>query len=536
MKPAERLAESKARCIRSGRNPRELPKFPDRLTASELQARRTAYHEVLEVTNCFIDKFLTAATGDPLLILLTDAEGCVLALRGNAAMERQVRRFGIEEGVTFAEDMGPSSIALSLSCGQPVLLQGADHYQEALHGMACCTAPFRRDGGATPAGTLTFMTELANAHPHLLALLCATADSIERELLQRGRNEQLHTLNQALIENKHYGVIVTDCAGIVVERNAMSADMLGPTLAPGVSALSFEPIAAIFRHVLEARTERMGAELALTGRAPFERALLDVVPIFDGAGRLVRVFGLLRDMTERHKTEELLRNTEKLVVAGQLAVGIAHEVRNPLTTVRGLLQYSRSRVEPAHYDLIMSELDRMNLIVSEFMILGKPEAPLHRPIDARAVLRELLAIFETQASRNGVEIVATGVGELPLSGDPNQLKQVYMNVLKNAMDALPFGGRIDIRFEATDGERRIRFADNGKGMSEDTLRRIGEPFFTTKPDGNGLGMMIVKRIVASHGGRLSIESEVDRGTVVELTFPGGCAPSGEEPVPPATHT
>ncbi|WP_309120868.1 ATP-binding protein [Paenibacillus sp.] len=520
MKPTELLTESKARCIRSGLDPGELPAFSDRVTASELQARRTAFQEVLDVTNCFIDKFLSAAPDDPLLILLTDAEGCVLALRGNAAMERQVRQFGIEEGVKFTEDMGPSSIALSLSCGQPVLLLGEDHFHEALYDVACCTALLRRDAGATPAGTLTFMTELADAHPHLLALLCATADSIERELLQRRRNEQLHMLNQALIENKHYGVVVTDGAGVVVECNKVSVGMLGPALGPGVSALSFEPIAAMFRHVLEERTERMGAELALTGREPFERAMLDVVPIFDGAGRLVRVFGLLRDMTERHKTEELLRNTEKLVVAGQLAVGIAHEVRNPLTTVKGLLQYSKSFAEPAYYDLIMSELDRMNLIVSEFMILGKPEAPSHRPIDAMAVLRELLAIFDTQASRNGVEIVTTGVDELPLSGDPNQLKQVYLNVLKNAMDALPFGGRIDIRFETSGGERRIRFADDGEGMSEETLRRIGEPFFTTKPEGNGLGMMIVKRIVASHGGRLSIESEVGRGTVVELAFPG----------------
>ena len=518
MKPAEMLAESKARCIRSGVDPRELPAFADRATASELRAIKTAYQEVLEVTNAFVDKFLSAAPEDPLLVLTTDAQGCVLTLRGNAAMEHQVRRLGIEEGVRFTAEIGPNSVALSLGCGQPVLLQGEDHYHEALHGVACFSAPLRRDGAAT-GGTLSFMTSVAQAHPHLLALLCATTDSIERELLLRRRNEQLHMINQALIGNKHYGVIVTDATGVIVERNALSVGMLGPALAPGASALSFAPIAASFRYALEERTERMGEELALTGREPFERALLDVVPIFDGAGRLARLFGLLRDMTERHKTEQLLRNSEKLVVAGQLAVGIAHEVRNPLTTVKGLLQHSKSRVDPMHYDLIMSELDRMNLIVSEFMILGKPEAPSHRLIDARAVLRELLAVLETQITRNGVEIATTGGDELLLLGDPNQLKQVYLNVLKNAMDALPFGGRIDIRFETSAGERRITFADNGHGMTEQTLRRIGEPFHTTKPDGNGLGMMIVKRIVASHGGRLSIESEVGRGTIVELAFP-----------------
>jgi signal transduction histidine kinase len=247
--------------------------------------------------------------------------------------------------------------------------------------------------------------------------------------------------------------------------------------------------------------------------------MLDVVPIYDNERTLIRVVGSLRDITEMKTTEELLRNTEKLVFAGQLAVSIAHEIKNPLTTVKGMLQLSNETNTPTHYSLIMSELERMNAIVSEFIILGKPQAVHFKEEQCLTIVEEVLSIFEIQSVMNGVTINRIFEQGLTIRCDRNQIKQVFLNILKNALEALPFGGEIDVHMDVQDNFQRIRFTDNGEGMTDQVLQRIGEPFHTTKPDGNGLGMMIVQKIMASHKGHLVITSEVGAGTTVEVYLP-----------------
>jgi signal transduction histidine kinase len=120
---------------------------------------------------------------------------------------------------------------------------------------------------------------------------------------------------------------------------------------------------------------------------------------------------------------------------------------------------------------------------------------------------------------NGVTINRIFEQGLTIRCDRNQIKQVFLNILKNALEALPFGGEIDVHMDVQDNFQRIRFTDNGEGMTDQVLQRIGEPFHTTKPDGNGLGMMIVQKIMASHKGHLVITSEVGAGTTVEVYLP-----------------
>ena len=243
------------------------------------------------------------------------------------------------------------------------------------------------------------------------------------------------------------------------------------------------------------------------------------MPIHDSDQVINRVVGSLRDITEMKITEEMIRNTEKLIFAGQLAVSIAHEVRNPLTTVRGMLQLSGKEVKPHYYSTMMSELDRMNLIVSEFMILGKPQNVVFKEEHCLPILQEVLHVFDFQASMNGVTIRSEFIESLEIRCDRNQIKQMFLNILKNAIEALPFGGEIDIRLDVENFYQRIRIHDNGEGMTDEVMRKIGEPFHTTKPDGNGLGMMIVRKIIASHKGRMTIDSKVGEGTTVDMFLP-----------------
>ncbi|MFB9325085.1 ATP-binding protein [Paenibacillus aurantiacus] len=505
-----------------GRDPSRVPEFKERLQGEELTAKIAEHQEVIDVVTEFIHKFLASVAGHQMMVAMQDEDGYTLCIMGDPTILSMLRTLGIEEGMRFTEDNGPSTVLVCAETRRPVEMKGKEHFHEVLHAMACYSVPVFEEEGGRLLAVLTVMTSLEEAHRHMLAMLCTVADSIERELRLRRQNTQLRILNQVLLDTKYYGLLITDPEGRIVDRNIhMTAllDEAGVQAPMGESVLEVPELGGYFTDVIRTGEACIGKETALQTPKETRAYMLDVVPIYEGGSRLDRVVGSLRDITELKKTEELLRNTEKLVFAGQLAVGIAHEVRNPLTTVKGILQYTNRDAKQPHYDLIMSELERMNLIVSEFMILGKPQAVKFKEEECFVILNEILRIFEIQASMNGIAVELEAVRSASLMCDRNQIKQVFLNILRNAMEALPFGGRISIGLDVAEGYQRVRFADNGHGMSEDVLRDLGQPFHTTKPEGNGLGLMIVRKIIATHEGRLDIRSQVGEGTVVEVYLP-----------------
>ncbi|MOA30223.1 Sporulation kinase E [compost metagenome] len=162
----------------------------------------------------------------------------------------------------------------------------------------------------------------------------------------------------------------------------------------------------------------------------------------------------------------------------------------------------------------------MNAIINEFLILGRPQAEVFKNECCYSLLEEVLAVFEIQFETNGINIHYQKERGLTIHCDRNQIKQAFYNILKNTIEALPFGGEVKITVDVVNAYQRIRFADDGIGMTDEGLQRIGEPFYSTRPDGNGLGMMMVNKIVASHQGWLTISSEVGVGTTVEVFLPG----------------
>lgn len=515
------------RQLQLGSDPSRVPEFKERLQGEQLTTRIAEHQEVIDVVAEFIHKFLASVAGHQMMVAMQDEDGYTLRIMGDPTILSTLRALGIGEGCRFTEDNGPSTALTCVETRRPVEMKGKEHFHELLHAMACYSVPVLEEEGGRLLAVLTVMTSLEEAHRHMLAMLCTVADSIERELRLRRQNTQLRILNQVLLDTKYYGLLITDPEGRIVDRNSHMAALLdeaGVEAPMGVSVLQVPDLGGYFADVIRSGEACVGKEMTLQTPKEARAYMLDVVPIYEGGCRLDRVVGSLRDITELKKTEEVLRNTEKLVFAGQLAVGIAHEVRNPLTTVKGILQYTNRDAKQPHYDLIMSELERMNLIVSEFMILGKPQAAKFKEEECLVILNEILRIFDIQASMNGIAVELEVTRSASMMCDPNQIKQVFLNILRNAMDALPFGGRILIGLDVADGCQRIRFADNGQGMSEDVLRDIGKPFHTTKPEGNGLGLMIVRKIIAAHEGRLDIRSQVDEGTVVDVYLPA--APRG----------
>ncbi|MWV46018.1 PAS domain S-box protein [Paenibacillus sp. HJL G12] len=518
---AEAIALSKQYCRQTGIHADELPTFIRRNSHAELAVKLIKYREYIEVIHFFISKFLSSISGSPITIAVTDDQGYVLEFAGDPTIIKTVRHLGIEEGIQFNKDAGTNSIDLCLTYQQPFQLVGEDHYHTILHGLACYTAEFHSDKGEV-LGTISLMTNIHFAHPHLLALLCTMADSVERELLLRRQNTQLQILNRFLLDTNFYGVIITDGTGSILEMNERCRSMLqldDQAIFEETSVLSIGLISNYFQRAIERYEECIGMELCVNLQDGNHHYMLDVLPVYDNGNSIIRVVGTLRDITEMKRTEEMLRNTEKLVFAGQIAVGIAHEIRNPLTTVKGMLQLSGKGTHLRHYDLIMSELERMNLIVSEFLILGKPQVVQFREERCMPILEEVLNLFEIQAALSCITLNCTMNADHMIRCDRNQIKQVFMNILKNAVEALPFGGSVQIELDDEAGYQLIRFTDDGIGMTEEVLGRIGEPFHTTKADGNGLGMMIVKKIIEAHAGRLVITSRVNEGTTVDIYLP-----------------
>ncbi|MDQ0196395.1 sensor histidine kinase [Paenibacillus wynnii] len=251
--------------------------------------------------------------------------------------------------------------------------------------------------------------------------------------------------------------------------------------------------------------------------------------IRDEEGNPLSFIHVSRDMTERNRMEELLRRSEKLTTVGQLAAGVAHEIRNPLTTLRGFLQLQQEKklLIPLHIDLMLSELERINLIVSEFLILAKPQAVHFQQKDLRYILSDVISLLDSQAHLCGVQFESK-MSEHPASVhcEENQLKQVFINIFKNAIEAMPAGGTILIEQYNDPDSVVIVITDEGEGISGEVLPKLGEPFFTNKETGTGLGLMISQRIIQAHKGSLEIKSEVGRGTeiTIKIPFSGEAAP------------
>ncbi|MDQ0268726.1 ATP-binding protein [Cytobacillus purgationiresistens] len=240
-------------------------------------------------------------------------------------------------------------------------------------------------------------------------------------------------------------------------------------------------------------------------------------------GEKEAVLSIGKDITERkEQTERLLQKSEKLAILGQMAAGIAHEIRNPLTSIKGFIQlFKTSNQQEEYYDIVLSEIDRINEIVGEFLVLAKPSAAIFAEQDVKVLIKDVVTLINNQSILNNVQIYVEFDSDLPMvSCEKSQLKQVFLNLLKNSIEAMPNGGNIDVKVkEKVEGEISILIIDEGMGIPKERISTLGEPFYTTKEKGTGLGLMTCYKIIESHNGQLTIQSEVNQGTTIEIIMP-----------------
>ncbi|GLB60422.1 ATP-binding protein [Cytobacillus sp. NCCP-133] len=229
----------------------------------------------------------------------------------------------------------------------------------------------------------------------------------------------------------------------------------------------------------------------------------------------------LKKQTENEKKENEL---QKLELVGTLAASTAHEIRNPLTGIRGLVQLLSEKYTNTHdqyyFSVINNEISRINEIVSEFLILGKPTAQKKETIDLRNIIKELEPLIISEANLHNVRFL-TFLPDKPAEADCNkdQIKQVLLNITKNAFESMHNGGDLTIKLSRLPSKAQIKIIDTGSGIPEGEIEKIFTPFYTSKDTGTGLGLVVCRRILQSFGGEIFITSKEDQGTQVDIFLP-----------------
>lgn len=232
----------------------------------------------------------------------------------------------------------------------------------------------------------------------------------------------------------------------------------------------------------------------------------------------------LEEANQIRLNEQLMFENEKLSVISELAASTAHEIRNPLTVIKGFIEILhkksiKSETEE-YFSIIENEILGIEKVINEYLLFSKTEVSEKKPYSLIKILSELTSIIKNETVINNIKLFTYWDASLPeLFGDEVQLKHLLYNLLSNAIQAMPNGGNLTLRAESTKEGVEIRISDTGVGMAKDTLRKIGTPFFTTKEKGTGLGIAVCRRIVERYDGKIYFDSNLGLGTVVTIIIP-----------------
>ena len=266
----------------------------------------------------------------------------------------------------------------------------------------------------------------------------------------------------------------------------------------------------------------------LTPKGNQKNILVQPAAIYNLDGDIIGIIRVITDITEIKRNEEEIKQQEKMALLGQMASGIVHEVRNPLTAIMGFNQIIRLKEQDEEIrqicSLIDGEIQRLNNLVSSFLQFAKPKPPVLKEENPDNLIESIKMLIDTNLFAKGIKVSYDLCEDVPaIMADENQIRQVILNIIKNAIDALNKTDTPEIKistgYDPLFMETFIKIYNNGKIISKEEIERIGIPFYTTKTKGTGLGLSICNRIMHEHSGRISIRSQEEYGTEFELAFP-----------------
>ncbi|MGE0872993.1 MAG: nitrogen regulation protein NR(II) [Kofleriaceae bacterium] len=334
----------------------------------------------------------------------------------------------------------------------------------------------------------------------------------------------LLSLHQDIIRSLSSGLITTSPDGTVLTANQAAGEILrrDVRLLIGSSISSLMPGLS---EQLAGSDELRRGDLALDVEARKVFIGVSVSPLRDVRDRTIGRIVNFQDLTELRRLEAQNRRSERLATVGQLAAGIAHEIRNPLASISGSIELLKQVPQASDDDrtlmaIVQREVQRLNVLIGDLLDYANPRTFQKVEFDLATMVEETVQVARADPTITGVEIASEVDRPLRVHADPAKLRQVLWNLIRNAAEAASTAGN-HVRVEArADGDRTaITVADDGPGISQHQLTHIFDPFFTTKSKGTGLGLATCHSLIAEHGGRIDVESELGKGTKMVVRLP-----------------
>jgi len=339
----------------------------------------------------------------------------------------------------------------------------------------------------------------------------------------------MRTYTQNVVESMTNGLISVDHSGIITTINQTAARILG-----------IERSFAERKHISEIlrNNECSIQELLLSSEPVIEKEItcqnnnryvplsISISQLKDEGGSIIGAVIILRDLREIKELQERIQRDERLASLGRLAAGVAHEIRNPLSSIRGFAQYFQGKFSPQTNDkkyamAMVDEIDRLNRVIEALLDFARPVESKLLPDSIEDVLNHTIQLISADANMKGITIVRNFQNDIPdVMMDKDQMIQAILNILLNAIDAMNDGGKIIISVSKKMDNIEITISDNGSGIPQENLSKIFDPFYTTKKSGTGLGLSIVHRIIEeNHRGEIHVDSKVGEGTTFKIHLP-----------------
>ena len=378
------------------------------------------------------------------------------------------------------------------------------------------------------------------------ALLRSSFDSLKQDLARA--NAQLQEKNRALsgkveelqqmssrlyciLESLADGVLVVNTLHYVERCNPAAESLLGLSR----TAIEGRPYASLNHGLVDPSELRAALE---TGRMILDKqrsavdargrrtiVLASVAPIRSPTGSILGVVEVLRDVSQLRGLEERVQHQKRMAALGEMAAGVAHEIRNPLGTIEGFARLLRrdleGQSEPTRLaSKIIEGAQNLNYVITNLLAYARPMTLQVERFEAQVLLSSVREFLEECAGQHGVQVQVRPATEgLEVQGDIRQLRQVLINLGRNAVEACARGGLVGLQAEARGGDAIFTVTDNGCGISPEDIASMFDPFFTRKEGGTGLGLSLCHKIVEAHGGEITVNSEVGAGTRMSVVLP-----------------
>jgi len=364
--------------------------------------------------------------------------------------------------------------------------------------------------------------------------LAERARKSEAELHEKTINfEELSQLNSTIVSNIETGLLTTNADGLIRVFNPYAERLTGISL----KEIYNTPIASLFEcfeDYLNELTTAISGEFEYLTRDNVRIQLgYRAAPFDDSTGSLAGFIISFWDVSAIKRMESELKKSDRLAALGELSARMAHEIRNPLAAICGSVQLLSSHSDVDESDrrllaIVMREADRLNLLISEFLVYARPVSPSIERIELASFVEDVCLLISSDPRFSNISISNTIPSFMTLEADPNQLRQVMINIFQNSADAMNSEGNIEIEssylLRGADAYKktpviRIAITDSGCGISEEAAQHLFEPFWTTKSEGTGLGLAIIYRIISAHGGTVSVETPEAGGCRFIITLP-----------------